>query len=150
MSELPRRMAAHLRRFVLNRRRARRARALLQFTLSIEDPRLPRNGFRRVPPIKGHTLDVSATGLALIVPAIRIGEHYLAGTDRRLFLRLELPDGAVEITAIPVRYESLEEDPDENGYVIGAHIENVNEKDRVRFSNYVAALLKNQRSYSGE
>jgi hypothetical protein len=123
---------------------------LLQFTLSIEDPRLPRNGFRRVPPIKGHTLDVSATGLALIVPAIRIGEHYLAGTDRRLFLRLELPDGAVEITAIPVRYESLEEDPDENGYVIGAHIENVNEKDRVRFSNYVAALLKNQRSYSGE
>jgi len=93
---------------------------------------------------------VSTTGLALIVPAIRIAEHYLAGTDRRLFVQLELPDGAVEITAIPVRYESLEEDPDESGYVIGAHIENVNEKDQVRFNNYVAALLKNQRSYSGE
>ena len=134
-------MAAHLRRFVLNRRRARRARVRLEFTLSIEDPRVSRNGFRRVPPMSGHTLDVSTTGLALVVPAIRIGEHYLAGTDRRLFLRLQLPDGPVEITLIPVRYESLEEDPDESGYVIGAHIENVNENDRVRFNKYVAGLM---------
>lgn len=93
--------------------------------------------------MKGHTLDVSTTGLALIVPAIRIGGHYLAGNDRRLFVRLELPDGPVEITAIPVRYESLEEDPDESGYVIGVHIENVNENDRPRFNNYVARLVKN-------
>jgi hypothetical protein len=98
--------------------------------------------------MNGHTLDVSTTGLALIVPAIRIGEHYLAGNDRRLFLRVELPDGAVEITAIPVRYESLEEDPNESGYVIGTHIESMNDTHRVRFDKYVAALLKKQRSSS--
>jgi len=141
MSDLPRRMAAQLRRFVGNRRMARRVRARLAFTLSIEDPRISRNGSRRVPPLNGHTSDVSTTGLALIVPAIRIGEHYLAGNDRRLFVRLELPDGSVDVKLIPVRYESLEEDSDERGYLIGTHIEEMNESDRKRFNEYVAELV---------
>lgn len=141
MSDLPRRMAAQLRRLVGNRRMARRVRARLDFTLSIEDPRVSRNGSRRVPPLNGHTLDVSTTGLALIVPAIRIGGHYLAGTDRRLFVRLELPDGSVDVRLVPVRYESLEEDSEERGYLIGTHIEEMNETDRVRFDQYVAGLL---------
>lgn len=141
MSDLPRRMAAQIRRFVGNRRMARRVRARLAFTLSIEDPRVSRNGSRRVPPLDGHTSDVSSTGLALIVPAIRIGEHYLAGTDRRLFVRLELPNGSVDVKLIPVRYESLEEDPDERGYLIGTHIEEMNESDRKRFNEYVGELV---------
>lgn len=141
MSDLPRRMAAHLRRFVGNRRMARRVRTRLNFTLSIEDPRVSRNGSRRVPPLNGHTLDVSKTGLALIVPAIRIGEHYLAGTDRRLFVRLELPGGPVDLKLVPVRYESLEEDPEESGYLIGSNIEEMNESDRKRFNEYVGELL---------
>ena len=141
MSDLPRRMAAQIRRFVGNRRMARRVRARLAFTLSIEDPRVSRNGSRRVPPLNGHTSDVSSTGLALIVPAIRIGEHYLAGTERRLFVRLELPDGSVDVKLIPVRYESLEEDSDERGYVIGTHIEEMNESDRKRFNEYVGELV---------
>lgn len=138
MSDLPRRMAAQLRRLVGNRRMARRVRARLDFTLSIEDPRVSRNGSRRVPPLNGHTLDVSTTGLGLIVPAIRIGGHYLAGTDRRLFVRLELPDGPIDLKLIPVRYESLEEDPDEQGYLIGTQIEEMNDADRQRFNNYIA------------
>lgn len=141
MSDLPRRMVAQLRRFVGNRRMARRMRARLDFSLSIEDPRVSRNGSRRVPPLNGHTIDVSTTGLGLIVPAIRIGEHYLAGNDRRLFVRLELPDGPVDLKLIPVRYESLEEDTEERGYLIGTHIEEMNETDRQRFQEYVGELL---------
>jgi c-di-GMP-binding flagellar brake protein YcgR len=141
MSDLPRRMAAQLRRLVGNRRMARRVDARLDFILSIEDPRVSRNGSRKVPPLKGHTLDVSTTGLALIVPAIRIGEHYLAGTDRRLFVQLDLPNGSVDLKLTPVRYESLEEDADERGYLIGAHIDEMNEADRQRFNQYVADLL---------
>lgn len=143
MSDLPRRMAAQLRRLVGNRRMARRVRARLDFTLSIEDPRVSRNGSRRVPPLNGHTLDVSTTGLGLIVPAIRIGGHYLAGTDRRLFVRLELPDGPIDLKLIPVRYESLEEDPDEQGYLIGTGIEEMNDADRQRFNNYIAGHISN-------
>jgi c-di-GMP-binding flagellar brake protein YcgR len=146
MSELPRRMVSQLRRFIGNRRRAKRAEVRLPFTLSLEDSRARGNGFRRLPPLQGHTLDLSTTGIALVVPAIRIGGHYLAGNERRLYLKLELSDGPAELTLIPVRYESLEEDPEETGYVIGARIEEIRDGDRDRFHEYVRTLLKNQRN----
>src|SRR5215218_3867420 len=113
MSELPRRIVSSLRRFLGNRRRHKRVRARLTFRISLSDPRVKSNGARRLPKVDGHTLDISTTGLALVVPAIRVGEHYLAGADRKLFLKLELPTGPVEMKVTTVRYESLEESREE-------------------------------------
>ena len=141
MSELPRRIVSHLRRFIGNRRGARRVRARLKFTLSLSDPRVSSNGARRLPTLDGHTLDVSATGLALVVPAIRIGEHYLAGDDRKLHVKLELPSGPVEMKVATVRYESLDDD---TGYLIGARILELSDTDRVSFEKYVAKLASQQ------
>ena len=141
MSELPRRIVSRLRRFVGNRRHSKRVRAHLSFTLSLSDPRLSSNGHRRLPTLNGHTLDVSATGLALAVPAIRIGEHYLAGDDRKLHIKLELPDGPVEMRVASVRYESLE---DETGYLIGARILEMTDSDRASFNKYVAKAITSQ------
>ncbi|HEX3250684.1 MAG TPA: PilZ domain-containing protein [Pyrinomonadaceae bacterium] len=137
MSELPRRIVSHLRRFIGNRRHSKRVRARLKFTLSLSDPRVSTNGARRLPTLDGHTLDVSTTGLALIVPAIRIGEHYLAGSDRKLHIKLELPSGPVELKVASVRYESLE---DESGYLIGARIIEMSDADRSNFEKYVSTL----------
>ncbi|HZM99848.1 MAG TPA: PilZ domain-containing protein [Pyrinomonadaceae bacterium] len=128
---------SRLRRFIGNRRGSRRVRARLSFTLSLSDPRVSRNGARRLPTLDGHTLDVSTTGLALIVPAIRIGEHYLAGADRKLHVKLELPSGPVEMKVATVRYESLEDD---TGYLIGARILELSDADRVSFEKYVAKV----------
>ncbi len=133
MSELPRRIVSQLRRFFANRRRSRRARAQLAFTVGLADLRTSSNGSRRLPSLNGHTLDVSATGMALVVPAIRIGEHYLTGEDRRLRVKLELPGGPIEILMAPVRYESLEEDQIESGYLIGARIIEMSGGDRADF-----------------
>src|ERR1700752_346525 len=144
MSERPRRIVSRLRRFLGNRRRSKRALVRLDFTLSLYDPRTSSNGLRRLPTLNGHTLDISSTGIALVVPAIRIGEHYVAGVDRRFHLKLDLPDGPIEMTVAPVRYESLEEDPEESGYVIGGRIVEVSEADRERFRIYVDKLLKHQ------
>lgn len=141
MSELPRRIVSRLRRFIGNRRRCRRVRARLTFTLSLSDPRVNSNGARRLPSLNGHTLDISSTGLALIVPAIRIGEHYLAGADRRLHVKLELPSGPVEMRVATVRYESLE---DGSGYLIGARILELSDTDRVSFEKYVAKVLRHE------
>jgi hypothetical protein len=138
MSELPRRIVSHLRRFIGNRRHSRRVRARLSFTLSLSDPRASTNGSRRLPALNGHTLDVSSTGLALIVPAIRIGEHYLAGSDRRLYIKLDLPSGPVEMKVASVRYESLE---DESGYLIGTRIVEMSDSDRASFEKYVGKLM---------
>ena len=141
MSELPRRIVSRLRRFVGNRRRDRRVRARLSFRLSLSDPRVTSNGGRRLPTLNGHTLDVSSTGLALIVPAIRIGEHYLAGSDRHLHLKLDLPNGPVEMKLATVRYESLDESEEETGYLIGARIIEMADEDRASYNAYVSAVL---------
>ena len=132
---------SRLRRFIGNRRRSKRVRARLSFTLSLSDPRVSPNGARRLPSLDGYTLDVSITGLALIVPAIRIGEHYLAGDDRRLHVKLELPSGPVEMKVATVRYESLEDD---TGYLIGARILEMSDTDRVSFQKYVSKVMSHQ------
>lgn len=141
MSELPRRIVSRLRRFIGNRRRHKRVRDRLDVTISLSDPRVKSNGSRRLPSLNGHTLDISSTGLALIVPAIRIGEHYLAGADRKLYVKLELPDGPVEMKVVTVRYESLEEDGEESGYLIGARIAEMPDEDRSAYNSHVAKLL---------
>ena len=141
MSELPRRIVSQLRRFIGNRRRSKRVRARLSFTLSLSDPRVSTNGSRRLPSLEGHTLDISITGLALVVPAIRIGEHYLAGADRKLHVKLELPGGPVEMKVVTVRYEDLE---DGSGYLIGARILEISDADRASFEKYVAKVMTNQ------
>lgn len=142
MSELPRRIVSRLRHFIGNRRRCKRVRVRLGFKLSLADPRVSSNGARRLPTLEGHTLDVSTTGLALIVPAIRIGENYLAGSDRRLHLKLELPNGPVEMKVASVRYESLDESQDETGYLIGARIIEMDDTNRASFDKYVGKLIR--------
>ena len=142
MSELPRRIVSSLRRFIGNRRYSKRVQVRLTFTLSLSDPRVNSNGSRRLPRLDGHTLDVSRTGLALIVPAIRIGEHYLAGADRKLHVKLELPTGPVEMKVATVRYESLEESGEETGYLIGARMTEMSDQDRASYESYVTKLLK--------
>lgn len=142
MSELPRRIVSSLRRFIGNRRHHKRVRVRLDFTISLSDPRIKTNGSRRLPTVNGHTMDISSTGVALIVPAIRIGEHYLAGADRKLFVKLELPAGPVEMKVVSVRYESLEESADETGYLIGARIVEMSDEDRAAYNSHVAKLLR--------
>jgi hypothetical protein len=141
MSELPRRIVSQLRRFIGNRRHSKRVRTRLTFTLSLSDPHVSTNGSRRLPTLNGHTLDVSVTGLALIVPAIRIGEHYLAGDDRKLYVNLELPNGPVEMKVVTVRYENLE---DGSGYLIGARILEISDADRTSFEKYVTKVMSEE------
>ena len=141
MSELPRRIVSQLRRFIGNRRQAKRVRTRLSFTLSLSDPRVSPNGSRRLPTLDGYTMDVSVTGLALVVPAIRIGEHYLAGDDQRLHVKLELPSGPVEVKVVTVRYEDLE---DGTGYLIWARILEISDADRASFEKYVTTMMNQQ------
>jgi PilZ domain-containing protein len=140
MPELARSLVSHLRRFVGDRRRAKRQRARLAFTLSLAGAAIKLNGDRQSAALKGHTLDVSTDGIALIVPSIVLGEHHLIGENRKLSVTLELPAGRIEMKVVPIRYESLEEDPTETGYLIGAKIVEMNETDRERFTQYFAGL----------
>lgn len=93
----------------------------------------------------GYTSDLSAKGLALIVPAITLGDHHLVGENRSLNLKLELPLGPIEMQVMPVCYESLEEHETERGYLIGVQILGMPDEDRTRFTEYVSTLPERKR-----
>jgi c-di-GMP-binding flagellar brake protein YcgR len=141
MPELARTIAARLREFIGNRRRAKHFRVRLPLRVSLIDQQPNLNGSRRSRSIDGYTLDISTTGLGLVVPVIRIGEHYLVGENRLLRIELELPGGPVVAQAVSVRYERLEEEGTENGYLIGVSIAEMNQPDRDHYVEYVTRLL---------
>src|SRR5215210_3081208 len=97
MPELLRSIIAQLRSMAGNRRRARRYRVRLAASISLLDIKRSAESAvaRRPPQIEGFTRDLSATGMALIVPTIRAGEHYLTGAGRRLLVTLEHPPGPI-------------------------------------------------------
>jgi c-di-GMP-binding flagellar brake protein YcgR len=141
MVELARSIVSRLRQFVGDRRRAKRINVRLAFSISLAGPAVSSNGTKRIRSLKGHTLDVSATGMALVVPSIIVGEHHLIGENRNLNVTLELPDGPIELQVAPIRYESLDEHETETGYLVGTKIIRVAEGDQTRFNEYILQLL---------
>lgn len=145
MAEFARTIVSRLRKFFVDRRRATRQRVRLAFSLSIDSPAKSLKGSRRTISMDGHTLDLSANGMALVVPAITLGEHHLVGENRSLKVQLELPLGPVEMQVVPVRYERLDEDKSETGYLIAVKIVGMSEEDRARYAEYVSTLLQRKR-----
>lgn len=141
MPELARSLVSHLRRFVGDRRRTKRQKVRLAFTLTLAGAATKLNGARQSASLKGHTLDVSIDGIALIVPSILLGEHHLVGENRKLNVQLEVPEEIIEMKVAPIRYERLDEHETETGYLIGAKIVEMSEADRECFTKYVTGLL---------
>ena len=140
MPETLRFIVNRLRDYVGNRRRVPRYGARLAASLSIFEEKSKVNGARQTQTLEGYTRDLSVNGLALILPAIRIGERYL--TDgRTLRVTLELPNGPIQIHVVAVRYERLEEDPTDKGYLIGARITAMSNPDRESFADYLETII---------
>lgn len=133
-------MVARMRVYIGNRRRARRYRLSVHFSVSIFDAKLSREQLEHAPYLEGDTADISASGLGLVVPAIRIDDRYLTATDQTLHLMLELPSGRVEMRVAPVRYEQLEREGAASGYLIGVRINAMSDADRARFEDYLRQL----------
>jgi c-di-GMP-binding flagellar brake protein YcgR len=140
MPELIRSIAARLRSIVGNRRRSPRLKARLPLTVSIALRQKAATGARRAPVLNGHTRDLSATGLALILPAILLGEQHLTGEGRTLLITLELPAGPIQIQAVPARYERLDEDATEKLYLIGVRFTGMSSEDWALFEEYLKTL----------
>jgi len=92
------------------------------------------------PLLEGYTRSLSETGLALIVPSLYFGGHYLNVVGSTLHIMLELPTGTVPIRATPVRCEKLDDKEGETGYLIGVRITEMNDSEWVRLVQYVRTL----------
>lgn len=85
----------------------------------------------------GQTSDLSAVGLAMVLPATIIDERFCSGANR-LKLSLHLPDGIVGLEVAPVRCERLSDAYSVRGYLLGTKITNV--EHRESFERYLDSI----------
>lgn len=122
---------------VANRRASPRLAARLPCLVSLHEPRA--SDHARLPPtLEVHTRDLSATGVALVAPVIRINDRYL--TDSTLLLRLEHPAGTIEMIVKSVRYERLAPEGGEDGYLLGVRIVEMSDEARARYDAHLSGL----------
>ncbi|MDQ1560122.1 MAG: hypothetical protein QOD32_3182 [Pyrinomonadaceae bacterium] len=88
----------------------------------------------------GRTRNISETGLAFVVPTLRIGDEFARAIGSPLLVTLYLPSGRVEIHATPVSYEQLPPSPSERGYLIGVRVTEMADDEWVRLVKYVRTL----------
>ncbi len=110
--------------------------ARLEFSVLLCEAETSESGVQHLRACAGHTLNVSAHGLAVMLHAHNIDEQYLLGREGSMAIELDLPNGlSIEIQATPVRYEKLDE-----GYVIGARISEMSDRNREMFEEYLREL----------
>jgi hypothetical protein len=112
--------------------------ARLEFSVLMRDTETSHNGVQHLRAVAGHTVDISALGLAVVLHAQNIDEQYLLGAEGSMAIELDLPNGlSIEIQATPVRYQKLDE-----GYLIGARISEMTDRDRELYLEYLGELAE--------
>jgi hypothetical protein len=137
MPELIRSIVARLRRFVGDRRNAKRHAVRIPCTIGLAAGRPGTHGPRRDDSLEGVTFDISQSGLRLLTPAIHVNGHYLTGSSGTLLVLLELPDGPILLHAVAVRYDRLEDTDEQMSYLIGLNVTDMNDQDRSRYFDYL-------------
>jgi PilZ domain-containing protein len=110
--------------------------ARLEFSVLLREADTSQSGVQHLRAVAGHTVNVSEEGLALVLHAQNIDEQYLLGAEGSMAIELDLPNGlSIEFEATPVRYEKRDE-----GYLIGARISKMSDRDRRLFEEYLSEL----------
>ena len=92
----------------------------------------------------GQTSDLSAAGLAMVIPATIIDERFCDGGNR-LHLSLHLPEGVIGLEVTPVRCERITGVNSSQGYLLGTKITDI--KHRERFERYLERMSDPQRAH---
>jgi len=112
--------------------------ARLDFSVLLREAETGDGGIQHLRACAGHTVNISARGLAVVLHAQNIDEQYLLGREGSMAIELDLPNGlSIEIQATPVRYEKLEE-----GYLLGARISEMSDRNRDLFEEYLRELAE--------
>lgn len=94
--------------------------------------------------MSGYLRDISKTGLSLVVPSLRFGNHCLISGHYPLRVAVQLPNGIANIQVTPVRYDRLKEETLARSYVIGARITQIAEPDRKHLIQYIQKVKEGQ------
>ena len=138
MPELIRSVVTRARIYFHDRRQSPRLRVRLMFTVSISRPLIGNGSTKSAHVLSGHTLDICASGLSLLVPNVHLNGRHLAAEGCGLEVRLEIGTGpALKMLVVPERYERLDEPELGCGYLIAARLVTIEEADRHRYLSYI-------------
>jgi hypothetical protein len=75
------------------------------------------------PMLVSHTCDVGAGGMALLIPSLPFLYRYLLRPDLTLNFELHLPDGPINVEAVPVYDRPLSDEDMNLGFIVTGRIE---------------------------
>lgn len=78
----------------------------------------------------GSLRDISKTGVSLVLPSVSFGDRFLTDGYCEMRIMVELPNGAINLQAAPVRYDKLNEPQSEGSYLVGARILRMTDQER--------------------
>ncbi len=87
--------------------------------------------------ILGETVDLSRSGIAFLVPSIRLQEKYLVGQERELNIEMDLPTGKVQMRVSGRRYEKVGIHISTERFFVGAHIVSLSGTDKENYENFL-------------
>jgi hypothetical protein len=130
--------------FMANHLHVRRNGMNLPVTVSLLD--LGKNPVvsRRPPAMPGYLRDISKTGVSLVVPSVSFGDSFLTDGYCEMRIMVELPNGAVNIQAAPVRYDKLDEAPGDGAYLVGARILRMTNQERKSLVKRIQQVKKSR------
>jgi PilZ domain len=96
--------------------------------------------------ILGETVDISRSGLAFLVPAIRIQEKYLVGQERLLNVEIDLPNGKVSLQAMGRRYEKVGIHLSAEKFLVGVQIVKIDAANEEAYQYFLKNGSRNQKS----
>ncbi|MFN2597602.1 MAG: PilZ domain-containing protein [Pyrinomonadaceae bacterium] len=144
MQQVVNAIEGRMRALLVERRRAARRRAVCEVRIPLgvslphelldpEEEEFPH-------PIMGHTRDLSATGLSLLLPATRLGSRDVSHKGARLRLVLCLPTGVIVVRAETVHCEPFDCEEGEPQFLLGARITKMFDTDRRAYDTFLRSL----------
>jgi hypothetical protein len=96
--------------------------------------------------MSGETVDMSKTGIGIMVSSIRMKEHYLVGQNRVLNIEMDLPREKVRMQVVGRRYERENIHDSVERYIVGMEIVQISDVDREVYEHFLRYGAKRRRA----
>jgi predicted Zn-ribbon and HTH transcriptional regulator len=126
-----------------NRRRGPRFYAHLPAAISLIDSSAHPGKASYSAPSRGHCETISKFGMRLSLAGTRFAEADLSQVGRLLFVRVDLPEGAIEGVVIIVSSERAGEQAGKK-WTLGVNIHQMSDTDRERLAEYLQKRAKGE------
>ena len=150
MQQVVNNVGGKVRALLVERRRAARRRVALEVRLpvgvSLPHEHLDPEAEEFPHPVMGHTRDVSAAGLSLVLPATRLGARDVSRAGSPLRVVLCLPTGVIVVRAETVHCQQLSDDEAAPQFLLGARITKMFDADRRAYDNFLRSLTPRRQS----